>query len=323
MVLAVLVGCAGLSYWQWPTVTQPEKSQPIATTITPPALTNDRPETAPLDGGPYKNVTERGANPLSATSKDVAKDDTRTEDLLASARRELAGGDMVLARAHFSEALNAGLSAADTVEARAELRKLGRETIFSPSAKPGDPLTEYYTIVPGDSLYKIAKRYDITAELLARINGIKNLNLIQAGRRVKVVKGPFHVRVNKNTHTLDVFINDTFVDHYSVGLGSDDSTPPGGWVVKDKLKNPTYYPPRGGKIVSADDPENPLGERWIGLQGVSGDAIGQMRIGIHGTIEPESIGQNASMGCVRMLNEDVEMVFDLLVEQKSTVEIVQ
>ncbi len=324
MTILLLAG-SGVTWWQWPVTESPTET--TVATITPPALTTDRPETAPLDGGPYKNVTERGTNPLAATPTEPTKPQVeapRADDVLAAARRELAAGDVVLARAHFSEALNhEALSAADKIEVRAALRKLGRETIFSSAAKPGDPLAEYYTIVPGDSLYKIAKRYDITADLLARINNIKDINRIQAGRRIKVVKGPFHARVTKSTHTLDIFIGNTFVDHFSVGLGSEDSTPLGAWVVQNKLKNPTYYPPRGGKILSADDPENPLGERWIGLQGVGGQAVGQMRYGIHGTIEPESIGQNASMGCVRMLNDDVAILFEMLIEQKSTVDIVQ
>jgi lipoprotein-anchoring transpeptidase ErfK/SrfK len=32
--------------------------------------------------------------------------------------------------------------------------------------------------------------------------------------------------------------------------------------------------------------------------------------GIHGTSDPSSIGQDASSGCVRMLREDVERLFD-------------
>jgi lipoprotein-anchoring transpeptidase ErfK/SrfK len=71
----------------------------------------------------------------------------------------------------------------------------------------------------------------------------------------------------------------------------------------------------------ADDPRNPLGERWIGLEGVSGSAVGMMAYGIHGTIEPESIGKSVSMGCVRLHNADVEQLYDLLVIDKSQVTI--
>ena len=72
-------------------------------------------------------------------------------------------------------------------------------------------------------------------------------------------------------------------------------------------------------IISADDPENPLAERWIGLEGVAGEALRQQRYGIHGTIEPETIGQNSSMGCIRMFNEDVEALYTYLVTKHSTV----
>jgi lipoprotein-anchoring transpeptidase ErfK/SrfK len=88
-----------------------------------------------------------------------------------------------------------------------------------------------------------------------------------------------------------------------------------------KLKNPTYYSPRGEGVISADDPKNPLGEFWIGLAGVDGHAVGKQSYGIHGTIEPDSIGKQASMGCIRMRNEDVAEVFELLVEGRSNVTI--
>ena len=91
------------------------------------------------------------------------------------------------------------------------------------------------------------------------------------------------------------------------------------WVVSTKLVNPTYYPPRGGRIRAADDPENPLGERWIGLRGVAGDALGQQRYGIHGTIEPESIGRSQTLGCIRMHNADVAELFTLVVPGETRV----
>jgi hypothetical protein len=36
-------------------------------------------------------------------------------------------------------------------------------------------------------------------------------------------------------------------------------------------------------------------------------------LGIHGTIEPASIGQYKSHGCPRLLKEDVEELYDLVV----------
>ena len=36
--------------------------------------------------------------------------------------------------------------------------------------------------------------------------------------------------------------------------------------------------------------------------------------GIHGTIHPDQIGQPVSAGCVRMLNTDVEELYDLIPE---------
>jgi lipoprotein-anchoring transpeptidase ErfK/SrfK len=118
---------------------------------------------------------------------------------------------------------------------------------------------------------------------------------------------------------MDIYLQDTFVRQYQVGLGANDSTPTGEWLVGTKLVNPTYYPPRGGRIISAGDPQNPLGEHWIELIGVSGAARGQSRYGIHGTIAPESIGKSESLGCIRLLNEDVAEVFTLLISKKSKV----
>ena len=101
--------------------------------------------------------------------------------------------------------------------------------------------------------------------------------------------------------------------------GTDSSTPTGEWVCANKLMNPTYFPPRGGAVKAADDPGNSLGERWIGLKGLAGDAVGQERYGIHGTIDPESIGKAVSMGCIRLRNEDVALLYEILVDAKSHV----
>ena len=60
-------------------------------------------------------------------------------------------------------------------------------------------------------------------------------------------------------------------------------------------------PPRSAAL-HAGGPDNPLGARALYL--------GSSLYRIHGTNEPETIGQNVSSGCIRMMNEDVEDLYD-------------
>jgi lipoprotein-anchoring transpeptidase ErfK/SrfK len=55
--------------------------------------------------------------------------------------------------------------------------------------------------------------------------------------------------------------------------------------------------------------ENPLGSRAIYLFANGRDTLFR----IHGTNEPNSIGTAASSGCIRMLNEEVETLYDDIV----------
>lgn len=299
-----------------PAVEAPQEAAPPApaTRAEPPRLISTRPESPP----PVVNerVTEKGANEV-ATPRSAASE--RASKLLADGLQELARDEVIAARGHLSEAVKLGLADRDLVEARAALVRIGALTIFSPNIYPNDPLVRKHVVSSGESLGKIATMYSVTPELLAAINNIANKNIIRVGQELKVVQGPFHVRVTKATFQMDVYLQDVFVRKYQVGLGANDGTPLGEWQVGTKLTNPTYYPPRGGSIVAADDPQNPLGEHWIELIGVGGSAVGKERYGIHGTIAPESIGKSESMGCIRMLNEDVAEVFTLLVSSKSHV----
>lgn len=238
-------------------------------------------------------------------------------------RQALSRNDLIAARKSFSKAWSSGLSGAVADEVRQELIKIGNEATFSPRFLPDDELVDRYVIRAGDSLAKIANQHAVTADLIASLNGIADKHRIREGQSIKVIRGPFHAVVHKRAYRLDIYVGDVLVRSFPVGLGMDDSTPTGEWKVKNKLENPTYYPPRGGAIVSADDPANPLGERWIGLEGVSGEALSQERYGVHGTSDPTSIGKSVSLGCVRMQNSDVEQVYTYLVEGKSTVTIIE
>lgn len=325
-IFATLVLGAGL-WWFYPT---PEggSSPQVPDGAPKPILVTRRPEVPSADpitpdvperGEPGHATKRRGGEvPLSATSEPQAQ---RAESLIAAGRRALESNDLLVARAHFSDALAGGAMEPERSLLQAELTRIGSETIFSSRVLPDDPLTFRYVIQPGDTLGKIAKANKISDELLADVNGIQNKNLIRAGQTIKVIRGPFHAVVESGAHTMGLYLEKTFVRQYRVGLGLDNGTPTGTWEVSTKLINPTYYPPRGGRIVSPDDPENPLGGRWVGLTGIAGEAVGQLRYGLHGTNEPDTIGQSVSLGCIRMFNEDVAQVYTYLIEKHSHVQV--
>jgi lipoprotein-anchoring transpeptidase ErfK/SrfK len=227
----------------------------------------------------------------------------------------------IVARTHFNNALHAGLSQAKMKQAREHLNRLAEKTVFSRGALQNDPLTEYYTVVSGDNLARIAKRYKTNADFLADINNIRNKNLIRVGMRLKVVHGPFHAAIQKSTHKMHLYLQDVYLKSLPVALGADGSTPTGRWEVDNHQVNPEWVNPRTHRRWHADDPDNPIGEYWIGLEGVAGEAIGQIGYGIHGTVEPETIGQDVSMGCVRLGDENIELVFKLLMPGHSRVTI--
>jgi len=238
------------------------------------------------------------------------------------ARQLLEQGKLVEARQALNALLRDEPPEADATEARALLTRVADETIFNKRLTAGDPLVDTHVVQEGDRLVNIARNYDVPYEILLHINGMASASSLRAGQKLKVVRGPFHARIFKSKFRLDVYLQDTYVRSFRVGLGLNNGTPEGGWRVKNRLENPTYYPPASApdkRIIPPDDPANPLGEHWIGLEGVEGAAVGHDGYGIHGTIEPESIGKAVSMGCIRMHNEDVALLYKLLQPGKSTV----
>jgi hypothetical protein len=158
-----------------------------------------------------------------------------------------------------------------------------------------------YEVQPGDTLERIAGRYQVPWQLLAKINGIGDPNSLRSGERLKVVRGPFSADVDVSRFRLTLWLGDLYAGSFPIGLGGDHSLADGVFAVEQKVQNPTYYGPEG--VIAADDPANPLGERLLSL--------GQ-QLGIHGTNEPQGLGQAGSRGCIRLSARDIDDVYDIL-----------
>jgi lipoprotein-anchoring transpeptidase ErfK/SrfK len=190
---------------------------------------------------------------------------------------------------------------------------------------PGDQLCESYLVKSGDLLTMIGERYKVPYETIMQINKISSPQGLQAGETVKVVDGPFHVKVYRSTFTMDLYLQTTYVRSFKVGLGKTGmETPTGLWRVKPggKLVQPIWTNPVDGRTYHPEDPDYPLGSRWIALEGLTGEAKERTGFAIHGTKDPEQIGAQVSQGCIRMHNGDAILIYNLLIPAYSTVEVV-
>ncbi|NJK59128.1 MAG: L,D-transpeptidase [Oscillatoriales cyanobacterium SM2_1_8] len=94
---------------------------------------------------------------------------------------------------------------------------------------------------------------------------------------------------------------------YPVAVGKRGwETPLGRFAVQRLQKNPIWQNPWTNQIVPAGA-KNPLGSRWIGFW-----SDGRNDIGFHGTPDRASVGQAASHGCVRMLEPDIQALFEVV-----------
>jgi len=111
-----------------------------------------------------------------------------------------------------------------------------------------------------------------------------------AGGLMKPLTEPLRIIVDKSSHRLAVVSGSFIVRNYPVGLGAG-RTPEGMFAITEKVRNPN------GKSN--------------GEFGSRGMTLSDTEYAIHGTNKPSSIGKDQSLGCVRMLQEDLEELFDM------------
>jgi len=233
-------------------------------------------------------------------------------------------GGIVEARDSLNQAMRMPMGPKQREYVKAQLSELSNLWLFSRTILPNDPLCESYKVKPGDILESIGKEHKVPYEILIDINKITNPRALQSGRSYKVVNGPFHAKVYRSTFTMDIYLQNTYVCSYKVGLGrSDTPTPTGIWRLRPggKAYATSWRDPDTGRLYQPEDPDYPLGSRWMALDGLSGEAKDREGFGIHGTKEPDQIGTAGSRGCIRMYNGEAIKVYNMLIEGLSQVEV--
>ena len=170
-----------------------------------------------------------------------------------------------------------------------------------------------YTVQPGDTIDRIAQKYKVPWQLLARINGLMPPGATNSdemlkdqplapGKELKVVQGPFDAVVQLDKRQLTLMVKNRYAGRFSIGVGRDQPKLDGQYTVGEKKLNPTYYGP-DGITIGPNDPKNPLGGAWIGLTD---------RVGIHGAADPHSVGRDDNRGAICVGDRDLQDLYGIL-----------
>ncbi len=183
---------------------------------------------------------------------------------------------------------------------------------------------EIYISEKDQTLLEIAKKTDMGFYELHLVNDILNPFDIKKGQVVIIPRrriipeyffefGVIYVNLQeKRLYYPVVWDKRQYVITFPVGVGVDDVVEPvGEFEITEKRKNPAWYPPEN---IRKENPElpavvppgknNPLGTRAMRL--------GYTTYLIHGTNKPYGIGMKVSHGCIRMYNQDVERLFNIV-----------
>lgn len=129
--------------------------------------------------------------------------------------------------------------------------------------------------------------------------------------------------LDRRQRRLSVFEAGQERRRFPVGVGRPGwETPVGHFSVIELAVNPTWEHPATGRRIPPGA-SNPLGSRWIGFYrdckgrvGFNGTehlvVKGCVSAGFHGTPQRDSVGRAVSHGCVRLLDEHVRELFDLV-----------
>jgi lipoprotein-anchoring transpeptidase ErfK/SrfK len=147
-------------------------------------------------------------------------------------------------------------------------------------------------------------------ELLAKIR-YANTPVAEPYRRAIVDyhrrEAPGSIVVDSDNHYLYYVLNDGKAIRYGITVGEDAMAWSGIAKIGSMTEWPPWHPTKGEierlgvPTFVPPGPDNPMGSRALYLYSGGKDTLFR----IHGTNQPEYIGESISSGCIRLTNEDV------------------
>ena len=140
---------------------------------------------------------------------------------------------------------------------------------------------------------------------------------------VKLQRG-LHLVLDRRIRQLMVLKDGALLHRYLVAVGTSGwETPAGRHRIFQRIAHPAWEHISSGKQI-APGPSNPLGSRWIGFHQDCAprrnawdgerylNIYGCTVTGFHGTPHRWTVGRAITHGCVRLYDEDVQELFELI-----------
>jgi hypothetical protein len=271
-----------------------EAAAASATPAAPPSDALGAASTAPTD--PTKDVA--AAPP---TAPPAAK------SMYASVRVAVQGA---LDRGELAQALlllsdwygDPSLTPEETQEVDTLLGQLAGSVIYE--GPPAHRLEQPYIVQAGETLDAIAEKYNVPAALLAKINGIAAPATLEAGRELKVVRGPFSAVVDLSDRRLTLMLDRRYAGQFALELDPATTIEEGQWKVDQKLLSPA-----GGGLYA--EPAAASGEdRSLLLANLAAPTA--PAVVVRGPGQNDPVAAAPAGRTVRLKGTDVNDVYDIL-----------
>jgi hypothetical protein len=185
---------------------------------------------------------------------------------------------------------------------RAQLTALNAPIFLGSALLPEDPLAHYIDIQRGDSFLKFAHDYQVPAPFLESINPTLNPRNLKPLTGIKIVRGPFTLRLVKHALRLDLYLHALYIRSFPIHLEEGNFLPRGLYRIKPGTK--LQVGPRQWLGFEGTEPATrDLSAGWI-----------YASAGMRGPIDDHTTGFQVS-------DADLHQLYTVLVESHSTLRI--
>ena len=243
-----------------------------------------------------KNATQNNESTpgLTESPEPTAKFSIAREQALALANRGELKEALLLLTPYYGSATVSYQESIDLIDI---LDALAREVVYSKRHLLASP----HIAIATDNVASVAAQYGMNPELLAALNGLGDAKALVPGKELKVLRGPFHARIDLRAKELTLFIGKMYAGRFPFTVGTDPAPRAGAFQVVDRSTERTYYG-AGAVVVEEADPRNPYGGYWINL---GNDLC------IHGSPQMPSPDLKDA-GCISLAPRDAQHVFSIL-----------